>query len=146
MNNWKICKYRNRTKDVPIAFLLKTFSGINLGNWITSPTFCFCFTDNIVKIFRIDVWFGIDRNNKYGEYDKVLEAHFNFVICLDSWNLESWCFSVSVDLRVSRIYRHLTATPSFGGQTARAGGTPRLSYLPFQTMELPLDGDITKDS
>jgi hypothetical protein len=27
---------------------------------------------------------------------------------------------VSVDLRVSRIYRHLTATPSFGGQIAEA--------------------------
>ena len=55
-------------------------------------------------------------------------------------------FAVSVDIRVSRIYRHLTATPSFGGQLAGAGGTPRLSYLPCQTMELPLDGDNTKDS
>ena len=53
---------------------------------------------------------------------------------------------VSVDLRVSRIYRHLAASPSFAGQIARAGGTPRLSYLPFQTMEMPLDGDNTKDS
>ena len=53
---------------------------------------------------------------------------------------------VSVDLRVSRIYRHLAASPSFGGQIAGAGGTPRLSYLPFQTMEMPLDGDNTKDS
>ena len=53
---------------------------------------------------------------------------------------------VSVDIRVSRIYRHLTATPSFGGQTASAGGTPRLSYLPFQTMELLLNGDNTVDS
>ena len=54
--------------------------------------------------------------------------------------------TVSVDIRVKRIYRHLTATPSFGGQIAGAGGTPRLSYLPCQTMELPLDGDNTKDS
>ena len=54
--------------------------------------------------------------------------------------------TVSVDLRVSRIYRRLTATPSFGGQIAGAGGTPRLTYLPCQTMELPLDGDNTKDS
>ena len=54
--------------------------------------------------------------------------------------------TVSVDLRVSRIYRHLAATPSFGGQLAGAGGTPRLSYLPFQTMELPLDGNNTVDS
>jgi hypothetical protein len=53
---------------------------------------------------------------------------------------------VSVDLRVSHIYRHLAASPSFGGQIAGAGGTPRLSYLPFQTMEMPLDGDNTKDS
>ena len=44
------------------------------------------------------------------------------------------------------IYRHLTATPSFGGQTGGAGGTPRLSYLAFQTMEMPLDGDNMKDS
>ena len=36
-------------------------------------------------------------------------------------------FAVSVDLRVSRIYRHLAAFPSFGGQIAGAGGTPRLS-------------------
>ena len=57
-----------------------------------------------------------------------------------------WWNPVSVDIRVKRIYRHLTATPSFGGQTAGAGGTPRLSYLPCQTMELPLDGDNTKDS
>ena len=48
---------------------------------------------------------------------------------------------VSVDLRVSRIYRHLAISPSFEGQIAGAGGTPRLSYLPFQTMEMPLDGD-----
>ena len=54
--------------------------------------------------------------------------------------------TVSVDIRVKRIYRHLTVTPSFGGQIAGAGGTPRLSYLPCQTMELPLDGDNTKDS
>ena len=54
--------------------------------------------------------------------------------------------TVSVDIRVKRIYRHLTATPSFGGQIAGAGGTPRLSYLACQTMELPLDGDNTKDS
>ena len=53
---------------------------------------------------------------------------------------------VSVDLRVSRIYRHLAASPSFGGQIAGAGRTPRLSYLPFQTMEMPLDDDNTKDS
>ena len=53
---------------------------------------------------------------------------------------------VSVDIRVKRIYRHLTATPLFGGQIAGAGGTPRLSYLGCQTMELPLDGDNTKDS
>ena len=54
--------------------------------------------------------------------------------------------TVSVDLRVSRIYRHLAASPWFGGQIAGAGRTPRLSYLPFQTMEMPLDGDNTKDS
>ena len=54
--------------------------------------------------------------------------------------------TVSVDIRVKRIYRHLTATPSFGGQIAGAGGTPCLSYLACQTMELPLDGDNTKDS
>ena len=54
--------------------------------------------------------------------------------------------TVSVDIRVKRIYRHLTATPSFGGQIAGACGTPRLRYLPCQTMELPLDGDNTKDS
>ena len=36
---------------------------------------------------------------------------------------------VSVDLRVSRIYRHLAPSPSFGGQIAGAGGTPRLSLL-----------------
>ena len=53
---------------------------------------------------------------------------------------------VSVDLRVSRIYRHLAASPLFGGQIAGAGGKSRLSYLPFQTMEMPLDGDNTKDS
>ena len=53
---------------------------------------------------------------------------------------------VSVDLRVSRIYRHLAASPSFGAQIAGASGMPRLSYLPFQTMEMPLDGDNTKDS
>ena len=55
-------------------------------------------------------------------------------------------YTVSVDLRVSRIYRHLVASPSFGGQIGGAGGTPRLIYLPFQTMEMPLDGDNTKAS
>ena len=45
---------------------------------------------------------------------------------------------VSVDLRVSRIYRHLAASPLFGGQTAGAGGTPRLSYLPSK------DGDAAR--
>jgi hypothetical protein len=53
---------------------------------------------------------------------------------------------VSVDFRVSRIYRHLAASPSFGGEIAGAGGTPRLSYLAFQTMEMLLDGNNTKDS
>ena len=28
--------------------------------------------------------------------------------------------AVSVDLRISRIYRHLAASPSFGGQIAEA--------------------------
>ena len=51
---------------------------------------------------------------------------------------------MSLDLRVSRIYRHLAASPSFGGKIAGAGGTPSLSYLAFQTMEMPLDGDNTK--
>ena len=55
-------------------------------------------------------------------------------------------YPVSVDLKVSRIHRHLAASPLFGGQIAGAGGTPRLRYLPFQTMEMPLDGDNTKDS
>ena len=49
---------------------------------------------------------------------------------------------MSVDLRVSRIYRHLAASPSFGGQIADAAG--QLSAL--QTMEMLLDGDNTKDS
>ena len=68
------------------------------------------------------------------------------------WNFLLFCFcygvvnAVSVDLRVSRIFRHLPASPSFGGQIAGADGTPRNSYLPFQTMEMPLDGDNTKDS
>ena len=58
------------------------------------------------------------------------------------------CKPVSVDLRVSRIYHHLEASPSFGGQIAGAGagGTPRLTYLLFQTMEMPLDGDNTQNS
>ena len=37
------------------------------------------------------------------------------------------CSAVSVDLRVSRIYRHLAASPSFEAKVAGAGGTPRLS-------------------
>ena len=65
-------------------------------------------------------------------------------LCFGSSKLLKW--AVSVDLRVSRIYRHLAASPLFEGQIAGAGGTPRLSYLPFQTMEMPLDGDNTKDS
>ena len=57
------------------------------------------------------------------------------------WVLGSVCRFKSLS-----YYRHLTTTPSFGAQIAGAGGTPRLSYLPCQTMELPLDGDNTKDS
>ena len=60
--------------------------------------------------------------------------------------IASITYRVSVDLRVSRIDRHLAASPSFWGQIAGAGCMPRLSYLPFQTMEMPLDGDNTKDS
>ena len=56
------------------------------------------------------------------------------------------CAPVSVDLRVIRIYRHIAASPSFGGQIAGAGSTPRLSYLPFQMMDMPLDSDNMKDS
>ena len=37
---------------------------------------------------------------------------------------------VSVDLRVSRIYRHLVASPLFGGQVAGAGGTPPSASCP----------------
>ena len=37
---------------------------------------------------------------------------------------------MAVDLKVSRIRRHLAEGPSFGGQTAGTGGTPRHSYLP----------------
>ena len=44
---------------------------------------------------------------------------------------ESKARPVSVDLRVSRIYRHLAASPSFGGQLAK---------------EMPLYGDNMKDS
>ena len=46
---------------------------------------------------------------------------------------------LSVDIRVKRIYRHLTATPSFGGEIAGAG-------RPFQMMEMPLDDNNMKDS
>ena len=46
---------------------------------------------------------------------------------------------MSVDLRVSRIYRHLAASPSFGGEIAVAG-------RPFQMMEMPLDDNNMKDS
>ena len=58
----------------------------------------------------------------------------------------SLLFHACCDQCLCRIHRHLAASPSFGGQIAGAGGTPRLSYLPFQTMEMPLDGDNTKDS
>ena len=44
---------------------------------------------------------------------------------------------VSVDLRVSRIYRHLAASPSFGGRISGDGATPQLSALPN-------DGDATR--
>ena len=71
--------------------------------------------------------------------------HLNLDNCIFS-NPISRKNTVSVDLRVSRIYRHLAASPLFGGQIAGAGGTPRLSYLPFQTMEMPLDGANTADS
>ena len=37
---------------------------------------------------------------------------------------------MAVDLKVSLIRHHLAEGPSFGGQTAGAGGTPRHSYLP----------------
>ena len=37
---------------------------------------------------------------------------------------------MAVDLKASRIRRYLAEGPSFGGQTAGAGGTPRHSYLP----------------
>ena len=50
---------------------------------------------------------------------------------------ESKARPVSVDLRVSRIYRHL-------GSWRRRHATPQLAAL--QTMEMLLDGDDTKDS
>ena len=50
---------------------------------------------------------------------------------IDIINLEALPFTVFVDLRVSRIYRHLAASPSFGGQLAK---------------EMPLYGDNMKDS
>ena len=55
--------------------------------------------------------------------------------------------TVSVDLRVSHIQRHLAASTSFGGQIAGAGGmcaAPQLSSV--QTMEIPLDGTNKADS
>ena len=71
--------------------------------------------------------------------------------CCDSWKFkisvidymqqkEHVVLPVSVDLRVSCIYCHLAAYPSFGGQIAGAGGTPRLSYLPCP----PNDGDAAR--
>ena len=51
---------------------------------------------------------------------------------------------MAVDLKVSHIRRHLVEGPSFGGQTAGAGGTPPLSA--FHLMEYPLDGAFMADS
>ena len=101
---WSKLSFVSASRFYRICLQVKKYlisSGINLGNWITSPTFCFCFTDNIVRIFRIDVWFGIDRNNKYGEYDKILEAHFSFVY-IDYFNFEfvlnSWILKTYLEL------------------------------------------------
>ena len=47
--------------------------------------------------------------------------------------------AMAVDLKVSRIKRHLAVGPSFGGQTAAAGGTPHT-----RAICLPFDGLSTK--
>ena len=44
--------------------------------------------------------------------------------------IASITYRVSVDLRVSRIYHHLAASPSFGGQLAEARRAAGASYLP----------------
>ena len=71
-------------------------------------------------------------------------SNFNF---LNIFSCLQQCL-YSVNSRVSRILRHLAASPSFGGQIAGAGGTPRLSYLPSKRWrsEMPLDGANTADS
>ena len=53
-------------------------------------------------------------------------ASYSFELCCDQQRNVQGVLAVSVDLRVSRIYRHLAASPSFGGQVGGAGGMPRL--------------------
>ena len=47
----------------------------------------------------------------------------------EGFNGRHWAWPLSVDLTVCRIRRHLAESPSFGEQTADAGGTPRQTYL-----------------
>jgi hypothetical protein len=59
-----------------------------------------------------------------------------------SLKIETSFYSVSVDLRVSRIYRISIVWRA--GSWRRRHATSKLAAL--QTMEMPLDGDNTKDS
>ena len=64
-------------------------------------------------------------------------------------NERTECTPMAVDLKVSRIRRHLAEGPSFGGQTAGAGGTPRRAtpqLSVFHLMDSPLDVAFTADS
>ena len=78
-------------------------------------------------------WLVLGLKNSHKNY-KILQSKF-----WDRGNLRE--NPVSVDLRVSRIYRHLAASPSFGRADTSGVAFCRRQLSALQTMEMTLDGD-----
>ena len=101
---------------------------------------------NVLKSFKLKIsWAPLFSESLSWTTLKILQAEFQFGIrTFESHNVLKSCWKL-----ISKWLLPFGSVNFCYGQDTitRAGQwTPRLSYLAFKTMELPLDGDNTVDS
>ena len=107
---------------------------IHVQNWINA--YCVNLNETIFKVkhhansFRKFLQFRNMSRHFFIRTNCILPFYYSSLSF--RFRTESDCLLFLGYLRDFQISRHLTARLSFAGQTAGAGGTPRLSCLPFK--------------
>ena len=122
---WNITTHFPRTNsNRKLGFSMTFWTFLHVWKWKKNMT-------HFSRINAIKNWgfpwsLSVSSNAEVYTNDQSLrttDAQWSLLIArINIWDLNLGCKeSVSVDLRVSRIWRHLAASPSFGGQIAGAG-------------------------